>query len=309
MPTAARAVARILCPVDFSEFSRHAFDHAAQLAMWYGASLTVQHVVRLRPAADAPAATLGMDVVTVGLLPEERAGLLDALRGFTGQMPSGVPLELRVDEAAALHRGVLDLAGEMSADLIVLGSHGRSGFERILLGSVAERVVRAARCPVLVVPRRAADTAPDGPVRFRTILCAVDFSEGSLRALEHAMTLAEESDAVLRVVHVIERPPELDEVPRTADFDVDRVRAEAEAEALRRLRALVPEAVKAYCTVETRVLEGAAHHEILRDADAAHADLVVMGVQGRGALDVLVFGSNTARVTRGASCPVLVVPA
>jgi nucleotide-binding universal stress UspA family protein len=195
----------------------------------------------------------------------------------------------------------------LPADLLVLGSHGRSGLQRWLMGSVTERVIRQAPCPTMVVGRRAPDTAPDKPVRFENILCPVDFSDGSMLALEHAIGLAEESDAHLSVLHVIEVPPELREHEILKDFNVDSVRAAAEADSLRRLRALIPEDARTYCTVDTAVREGAAFREILKAAAEKRADLIVMGLQGRGALDLLVFGSNTARVARGAPCPVLIV--
>lgn len=128
-----------------------------------------------------------------------------------------------------------------------------------------------------------------------------------MRALEHAMSMAEESDARLTVLHVIEVPPELRENPVSPEFDVDRVRAAAEAACLQRLRELIPAEVRTYCTVETAVREGAAYREILKVAAEGSADLIVMGVEGRGALDRMVFGSNTARVVRAATCPVLIV--
>jgi nucleotide-binding universal stress UspA family protein len=291
---------RILCPTDFSEFSRHALDHAAAIAGWYGARLCVLHVSPTPPVIDSPA---------IAFTEGDRERLMETLKGSTRHLPSEIPLELKVEEAALVHKGILRQAEAIDADLIVMGSHGRSGFERFLLGSVAETVIRTAPCPTLVIPRRAADRPPDEPVQFHRILCAVDFSEGSTRALEHALSLAEESDARLTLLNVIEIPPELRELPAAGEpeINVDRVRAAVEADRLRRLRQLIPDHARAYCTVETSVHEGAAYREILSVARERHADLIVMGVRGRGALDLLVFGSNTARVARSANCPVLVV--
>jgi CPA2 family monovalent cation:H+ antiporter-2 len=159
----------------------------------------------------------------------------------------------------------------------------------------------------MIVPKSAADTPADKPVQYRRIVCPVDFSPGSLRALTYAISLAEEADARLTVLHVIEVPPELREHPVWEACDVDRVRAAAEADSLVRLRELVPEQASTYCWVETMVREGAAYREILKVAAERDADLVVMGVQGRHAMDLLLFGSNTARVARAATCPVLIV--
>jgi nucleotide-binding universal stress UspA family protein len=222
-------------------------------------------------------------------------------------VPSGIRVDLRLQEAPEAHGEILAQAAALRPDLLVLGSHGRSGFQRWLLGSVTEKLIRQAPCPTMIVPQRAHDTPPDKPVQFRNILCPVDFSDASMRAMEHALSLAEEADAHLTLLHVIEVPPELREQVALAGLDVDRIRAAAEAESLRRLRTLVPEQARTYCTVETAVREGAAFRQILAAASETRADLVVMGVHGRGALDLLVFGSNTVRVIRGAACPVLIV--
>jgi nucleotide-binding universal stress UspA family protein len=290
---------RILCPVDLSEFSQRAVDHAAAIAHWYEASLTALFVFANMPVMDVPPLVLP-DV--------ERERILEAMRAVTRQVPSGVPVDLQVREAYEVHREILAEAERMRADLLVLGSHGRSGFGRLLLGSVTEKVMREARCPTLVVPRRAPETSPSEPVRFRKILCPVDFSEGSLDALSYATGLAEEADAELTALHVIETPPEIVARPAAEPVDVDRIRAEAEAERLRELRELIPADARTFCTVHTAVREGAAYREILRVAGEINADLIVMGVQGRGAVDLMVFGSNTARVTRSATSPVLIVP-
>jgi nucleotide-binding universal stress UspA family protein len=291
-------IAHVLCPIDFSEFSRRALDHAAALARWYKARLTVLYVLPVRPVMELPPTAIS-DVD----LQQTRA----EIEQFIRHVPRDIRLETRVEEASSVHEEILRQAGAIGVDLLVVGSHGRSGFEHLLLGSVTERLVHKALCPTMVVPRRAPDKDPDEPVRFRRILCPVDFSETSDRALTYAMSLAEEAAAHLTVVNVIEVPPELREHSFREGIDVDRVRAAAEADCLRRLRQLIPDEARTQCTVETAVREGAAYHEILKLAAEGHADLIVMGVHGRGAIDLLVFGSNTARVTRAAECPVLIV--
>lgn len=291
-------IAQVLCPVDFSEFSRRALDHAAAIAHWYGARLTILHVVVNRPPADLPATPL-----TDG----DRQRLTADLRRLAAHVPVDVSIDLRITEAGDIRREILTQADMVSADLVVLGTHGRSGFERLVLGSVAERVVRMAPCPTMIVPRRAPDAALDEPVRFRRILCPVDFSAASSRAVRLAVSLAEEARAQLMLLHVIEMPPELKADPMSADFDVERIRAAATAESMQQLQAFVPEP-QPNCTIKPLVREGAVYHAILATAAERTADLIVMGVQGRGAVDLLVFGSNTARVMRGAACPVLVLP-
>jgi nucleotide-binding universal stress UspA family protein len=292
-------IKRILCPVDFSDFSHRSLDHAAAIARWYEAQLTVLHVLPRMPATEfSPVLATEQD--------RERA--CTELRALTAHLPPDVPVALRLQEAPDIHEEILAQAHALDSDLLVIGSHGRSGFARLLLGSVAEKVMHRTPCPTMIVPPRAHDTPVDAPVQFRNVVCAVDFSPVSVHALDYAMTLAEEADARLTVLHVIEVPPELSENPLAEGFDVARIRAAAEARSLRRLRELIPDEVRTFCTVETAVRDGAAYRELLKMAAERQADLIVMGVHGRGAVDLMVFGSNTARVARAATCPVLIVP-
>lgn len=295
-------ITRVLCPVDFSEFSRHALRHAIAVAGWYEASVTVLHVFTNVP---------NMDVPGVPLADPNHELLITSMQAFAGPTPPGVPVSFVARCASDTPAEIVGQAKTLMSDLIVIGSHGRSGFERLLLGSVAEKVVRKSPCPVMVVPPRASDARGAGLIHGGRprILCALDFSDASLGALEYAISLAEEADADLTLFHSIEVPPELRQpIPVPADFNIDQCHAAAEAECLVRLRELVPPSVRTYCHVETAVREGAAYRQVLRLAAEQTTDLIVMGVHGRGAVDLLLFGSNTARVIRAAACPVLIVP-
>jgi nucleotide-binding universal stress UspA family protein len=291
-------VTQILCPVDFSTLSQHALDHAAALATWYEAGLTLLYVFVNLPT---------MDVPPLVLEERDRERLLAGLKKMARAVPPRIPLEFRVQQAEYVHDEIVAQLEATRADLLVLGTHGRSGFQRLFLGSVTEKVIRKTTCPTLVVPPRAADAAPDAPVQLRRILCPVDFSASSLAALAYAVDIAEEADARLTVMHVIEIPPELRENALAADFDVDHIRAAAEAEARRRLDDLIPGDARTYCTVRTDVVEGGAYQQVLRQAAAERPDLIVMGVHGRSAVDMLVFGSTTHHVIRAAYCPVLII--
>jgi nucleotide-binding universal stress UspA family protein len=288
----------ILCPIDFSEFSRRALDHAAAIARRCEARLTVLYVSPSLPVVDLP---------PIALEAKDRERLTLKMKQFTAHLPSGVPVEHRIEEAPDIHQEILGQAASTHADLLVLGSHGRSGFDRLVLGSVTEKLLRRVPCPTMVVPPRAPDASPDRPVQFLRVLCPVDFSAASTRAVDFALGLAGEAEAQVVLLHVIEVPPELQESHVSATFSVENVRAAAEADRLQRLRALIPEQARSFCTVETSVREGAAYREILKVAAERKSDLIVMGVQGRGAIDLMVFGSNTARVVRAATCPVLIV--
>ena len=293
-------VKRILCPVDFSEFSRHALDYAVVLAGWYESEITVLHAFSM---------PIGLPVVPYGgpvlveppvATPAHRAELRKSLEEFVKPLAvSGLRMSLQVGEGPAVGQ-ILSQAAAMSADLIVLGTHGRSGFERLLLGSVTEKVLRKASCPVLTVPPRAEGAAPS----FKRMLCAVDFSESSLRALQYALSLAQEADAELTVVHVLEMSPESQDF-ETPGFSVRDYAVRFAATAGERLAATIPAEARQYCKVKEVVTVGKAYREILRLSTELEADLVVIGVRGRGAADLLVFGSTAQHVVRAASCPVL----
>jgi nucleotide-binding universal stress UspA family protein len=289
----------VLCPIDFSDSSHRALDVASSIARWYDARLHVLSVFVTTGVMDLPPRRL--DDAT-------RDRILSDIRRFAAHLPADVAMDPQTVEAAQVDREIVGAARQIRADLLVMGTHGRSGFRRFVLGSITERVLRDPPCATLVVPPHAADTPPAAPVRFRQIVCAVDFSAGSRAALKYALALAQESDAHLLVLNVIEVPPELVSHPEDL-ADVDAIRAAAEAERLRRLRELIPDRARLFCTAETAVAEGSADHAILLACTARNADLLVMGINHHGAFDRLVFGSVAARVTRAASCPVLVVPA
>ena len=291
-------IAHVLCPIDFSDISQHALDHAAAIARWYQARLTMLYVFANFPV---------MDVPPLVLQAADRERLMAGMRGMATTVPPEVPVDFRIEQAPYVYEEIVAQLDAIHADLLVLGTHGRSGFQRLFLGSVTEKVIRKAACPTLVVPPRAPNVAPGAPVQFRRILCPVDFAESSLDALAYAINMAEEADARLTLLHVVEFSPPLSGVPLMPTTDLSRVREAAAADARRRLYALIPESARTYCTVETAVVEGRAYRDILRHATEAQSDLIVMGVHGRSALDLAVFGSTTHYVIRGSACPVLIV--
>ena len=296
-------IRRILCPVDFSDYSRRALDHAIAIARWYESTVTALHVFSPAPvAAWGPGPVVFEPIVLTAV---DREQLLADTKGFIeAESAPGIAIDAVVREGNTAAE-ILNQATSMNADLLVIGTHGRSGFERLLLGSVAETVLRKACCPVLTVPRRLPDAVPAGPALFKQILCAVDFSECSMHALTYALSLAQEADGCLTVVHVL-----ADDLVAQVGIGEEHVSLAAflrqhEDEARRLLEKAVPESAAAYCKAESLLLRGEPWKETLRIASERQAELIVMGVQGRGAADLMFFGSTTQHVVRQASCPVL----
>jgi nucleotide-binding universal stress UspA family protein len=298
-------IRRILCPTDFSDCSRRALDHAVAIAKWYESTITLVHVSPIVPlAAYAPGSGV---VPSANLSPEERQSLLTSMKQFAAAEASpDIRFDYILGEGGTAAQ-ILNAAETLASDLLVIGTHGRSGFERLMLGSVTEKVLRKATCPVLSVPRHSTDAVPMPPL-FRHILCAVDFSECSIHALEYAMSLAQEAGGSLTVLHVIDIGPEIPDVHGLMMGGVPDVRefvARVGESARVRLKELVPESVRTSCHVETMVVEGRSYHEVLRVAGDQASDVIVLGVHGRGPVDRLFFGSTAQQVVRGATCPVL----
>jgi nucleotide-binding universal stress UspA family protein len=195
------------------------------------------------------------------------------------------------------------VAQEVGADLIVMGTHGRTGFQRFVLGSVTETVLRRAPCPVLTVPPRASDHPRS--MFFKRILCASDFSPASEAAVRYAASLAAEADGSLFLVHVLDRPgiKARSQAARPGNAGPPDYECAARAQ----LQRAVPPAAREFCRVEEIVAQGRAAPAIVRLAAEREVGLVVMGVHGRSMLDLMAFGSVTHEVVRQAVCPVLTV--
>jgi nucleotide-binding universal stress UspA family protein len=302
METTMIDMQRILCPIDFSDFSRRALDHAVAMARWYKASITAVHVDPSIEIVGFPAPMVGVPATWKF---SDRAELLATLQRFVEpESAPGVSIETVVREGPPVAE-ILAQAELTGADLIVMGTHGASGFERLLLGSVTEKVLRKARCPVLTVPRALPDAVPAGPVAFKQIVCAVDFSDCSLAALEYALSLAQEADGQLTVVHVLTSQLVPDAVLADQHLSVLAYERQREDEARCRLDEAVPSTASSYCRVESTIVRGTPWCEIVGIATAKQSDLIVLGVHGRSAVDLMFFGSTAHQVVRHASCPVL----
>lgn len=292
MLIAMTAVANILCAVDLSDISRRALDYAVALSAAHDAPLRVVHVVDAwRPAVPFGAGT--------ALPPEARASLEEELNWFVAPAArEGVEMTVTLVEGTVVDE-ILDAVVPLSSPLVVIGTHGRGGFERFAIGSVAEKVLRRASVPVLAVPPGAGSV----PTAWRRIVCAVDFSAASRDALAFGAALGEPASANTLLLNVLEWP-----FGDTSGPDpVTALRESLEAEARDNLDELST-AVGAR-VAERAVRRGKPSREIVQFARERDADLIVMGVTGRGALDMAILGSTAQQVLRDAPCPVVTVPA
>ena len=187
-------IKHILCPVDFSEFSRHAFDRAVAVARSYGADSRCCTCYRCQvPCRHCPTDLRPWSLRVRSRRPRSRArGAAAVSRRRAVDWCSASLRDRRIVIRPEKSPGA-DIKAR--ADLIVMGTHGRSGFDRFFLGSVAEKTLRTSRVPVLVVPPSLPDVVPAGRDPFRSILCAVDFSQDSARALGYASSLAQHAAA------------------------------------------------------------------------------------------------------------------
>ena len=286
----------ILCPVDFSEFSVRAYRHALSVAKHYRAKLVALHIVELwrYPSLSFVPPGPAYDETCQAFCEKGEQQLRELVRSNTRDAP---PTELLVEQGNAAD-AILSVAARMRADVIVTGTHGRRGYDRMMLGSVAERVMRNAPCPVLVVNKppdgfSAASNEVGQEHRLHRILFCTDFSENSERALNYAISATTEYDAELTLLHVLE------EKPAKAD--------QAIAAAGQQLERLIPVEMRKRLNTRSAVRVGKPYQQIIQFAKEAHADIVAMGVRGRGSLDLAVFGSTTYRVIQLGPCPVLAV--
>ncbi len=273
----------ILVPTDFQQAARRAFLHGVKLATALKGPLHIVHVIKT-PADQSGAASdsrLLRSLRTSALLELGRLVRIAREGGALAQ-----PLLLYGDPVSC----ILEAVKRMHAGLIVMGTEGRIGWDRLRIGSTAAALVREAPCPVLTVHGGLAGDVARHParVRLRRLLVATDFSRPADVALRTASGLAANLGASVRLVHV-------------AGPSADRARAE------RRLAAYMQDLRRGGLEAEGRCLAGEPVTIILAQAAAWQADLLAVGTRGRQGLHRLVLGSVAEELLRRAGCPVLTV--
>jgi len=290
-------IKKILCAIDRSPSSLQAFGYALALARWQSARLNLLEVIE-----EASPPGVNRAPTSDGVPNETRTTLeRDLRRVLTARRASDVKVEISLRNGNVVQE-ILAQAKTSRPDLMVIGSHGRGGIQRLVLGSVAEKVLRLATCPVLTV-RRGVRLVRRSRSPFATILCPTDFSAAANKAVAYAKRLAQEADAKLILMTAVEWPFG-DEVTSGAVAELQKSIASNASDALTRL---LPRPASNGPRAQAIVAVGKASAAIVKVARARSVDLIVMGVSGRGALDVAILGSTTHHVIREGAWPVLTV--
>ncbi len=282
---------KILVATDFSSTADSAEKLAFQLARLLGAEL---HLVHVRVILEDPLMAEEKQLEMEQLLASADEATKDAFaRGRSGE--PGFTVETHLIRSVSAAEAIVESASDLGCDLIVMGTHGRRGIKHMLLGSVAERVVRSVSIPVLTV-RPGVEFPARGP---KKILVAHDFSERSAEAVRTARAWAEVFDAEITLLHVVEPVvyPEFYAINALSDDVMTRLRDRA-TEALDN----AADEILGTLPVNTTVLIGRAADTIINEAQPENFDLVIMGTRGLSGLEQLVLGSVAEAVLR--KCPV-----
>ncbi len=287
---------QILVPTDLSDCAEEAFRHAAFLADWHDAELHVLNIVaRHMHAYDTMLERFPFD-------DDALEALLQPDDGTERHLPALNELTIEQDqvEHASPAVAIRDYADEHDSDLVVMGTHGRRGANRLLMGSVAEDVVRTATCPTLTI--RAEASVPPGQA-VRRILVPMDFSASSRLALDHAKELAMTYGAEIHLLHVVE------EIAMPAAYGMEPISFAVPdiIQSSEKALADIAEQDIGYEHVQVQSVAGYPAITILDYIDENDVDLVTIATHGRTGLDRLLLGSVAEKVVRRASCPVFTV--
>jgi nucleotide-binding universal stress UspA family protein len=283
----------ILFLTDFSEPSGAALPFAMTIAHAYESEVHALHVL-----LPAPYTYLTPEMAGAILDDQEEMARAEMQRVEAQLM--GLPHETIMERGTGVWPVLSEVLKEREIDLIVLGTHGRTGLQKFLLGSSAEEVFRRARVPVLTIGPTVRSGAHNGG-RFRCVLFATDFNALSVTAAAYAVSLAQENQARLVLLHVL---------PNPGRGKTEKAEEMSVAEVMHQLRMLVPEEAELWCRPEAMVQHGDPGDEILATANQCGADLIVLGVRGMGVLAGVTTHVERATaydVVVHAPCPVLTV--
>jgi nucleotide-binding universal stress UspA family protein len=285
---------KILFPTDFSDSANHALRQAVELALVHKASLYIFHAILLHTDDPQQLRTQLKDY-----LDQLEKETMESLKTKSDELKGrGVAVEISTERSVSAFDAIMDKVNTIHPDLLVMGTHGRSGFGKLLLGSVAEKVLRHAPCHVMTLRKESA--IAEGYGGFPRILVPVDFTDHSRRALDVARLLVSK-EGTLILVHVVASPihPSFYAGGVTRLFQLDP-----------ELPKRIEEKLKEWLgdqNGEVVATEGDVHAEIMRVGEEKQAQLNVIGTRGLSGIDHFLMGSVTEKVVRHSKIPVLTV--
>jgi len=283
------SVNNILLATDFSPVSEKAASYAKALALNFRSAVEIAHVFEPSRVLSSLEAALGKPIQ------QRRRDCVQGLERLRKDFAaSGVEAGSCLLEGHQPHVALLEAAKQQETDLIVAGTHSRSGLERLVLGSVAEQLIRKAVCPVLTVGPHAKQPG-EGPLVFRTMVYATDFSAKAAKAAVFALSFAQDSGAHLYFCYVAGANAAPDE---TKALDLSFKAA---------LKRMIPESTYEWCSPETVVEHGDASKAILELAGRVGADLIVLGARKASFWLTHVEHGLTPDLLAEATCPVMTV--
>jgi len=296
-------VKKILVPVDFSEPSKTAVTYGLSLALQFNARLMLAHIV---PTSTALIYTFPTESFEFEKKQVQSAKLvLGSLVPEDYRERVGLQTIVKVGEVRS---EILGLVAEEEIDLVVMGTHGRSAFERFVLGSLTERMLRKVPVPILTVSRLdpSKELHTIGPVPLRHVLYATDLSDRAEPGLKFSVELARGTGARLTVLHVFKA---METIYWSAEGgfltnELDTLRQDT----FRRLQDSIQNAQSDDVKIVPTMLEGTPVTEILAFADEENVDMIVINLQGKSVVERALLGSTAERVIRSAHVPVLSIP-
>ncbi len=288
----------ILIPVDFSDFSNKALEFGLELAQRFNSEITLFHaVVLFQDDVDEESRVQEFEEYIKKREQQINTQMKDNQSQAQGR---GIKTQTVIERGISAADSILEYLESHPVDLVVMGTHGRSGLKHFLQGSVAEKVVRLAPVPVLTVHRSVKH------FNLKRILVPIDFSSYSKAATDYAIFFAEKTNASLDFLHVIEQEihPSIYAAGIESIFEID---SNLKERVIQHMKEFLQDQLTDHLKVDYHVREGKAHKEIVEFVKEHDIDLIVIATHGLTGLDYLLLGSTTEKVVRWATCPVLTV--
>jgi nucleotide-binding universal stress UspA family protein len=294
-----RQFRNIFCATDFSEFADVVLAYGVAMAKRFDASLYICHVVDL-PTVSAYGEAVFDPIEYQQRFMESARQEIDRLLGDAEVTYQ--PLITIGNTTEEIAR----LANEYIADLVITATHGRSGLRRFFLGSVTERLMRTLPCPLLVLrgSEEFSGQSASKQFPFKKILVGCDFSADSDLALDYSLSMAQEFESELHLVHVVE-PSGYKDLFKLSQESGEKFKEDLYDMIKEKLNSMVPKEALAWIQLQTKLLVGKPYAELIRYAQINEIDMIALGIRGHGMVEELLVGSTTDRVIRQSPCPVL----